>query len=198
VHAELGRDIEKRRMLYEFRSTDCRSRAKTLLIAKFIHQDLGSAASQSLLKKHVDECGVSPAPPHSAGGNRNWLVIGGIVALALALRLYQIRSESLWTDERLNLGDPIIWEFLIASSSVLSGRAGVPRRDRILSSIRRRYFQGITSTCPRVYHSSATKLLIPSRSLLRTRMLVDFFDPGSAEVVPPVGNALNSSTATPN
>ena len=113
MHAELGRDIEKRRMLYEFRSTDCRSRAKTLLIAKFIHQDLGSAASQSLLKKHVDECGVSPAPPHSAGGNRNWLVIGGIVALALALRLYQIRSESLWTDERLNLGDPIIWEFLI-------------------------------------------------------------------------------------
>jgi hypothetical protein len=38
--------------------------------------------------------GVSPAPPHSVGGSRNWLVIGGIVALALALRLYQLGSEN--------------------------------------------------------------------------------------------------------
>ena len=50
MHAELGRDIEKRRMLYEFRSTYCRSRAKTLLIAKFIHQDLGSAAANLYLR----------------------------------------------------------------------------------------------------------------------------------------------------
>lgn len=49
--------------------------------------------------------GVSPAPPHSVGGSRNWLVIGGIVALALALRLYQLGSENLWTDEWLSLGD---------------------------------------------------------------------------------------------
>jgi hypothetical protein len=49
--------------------------------------------------------GVSPAPPHSVGESRNWLVIGGIVALALALRLYQLGSENLWTDEWLSLGD---------------------------------------------------------------------------------------------
>src|SRR5262249_4094958 len=49
--------------------------------------------------------GVSPAPAHSVGGSRNWLVIGWIVALALALRLYQLASESLWNDEWLSLGD---------------------------------------------------------------------------------------------
>jgi mannosyltransferase len=36
---------------------------------------------------------------------RHWAVIAGIALLALALRLYQLGSESLWTDELLSLGD---------------------------------------------------------------------------------------------
>src|ERR1051326_4177991 len=48
--------------------------------------------------------------PHSAAyrvgeSGRHWAVIGGIALLALALRIYQLGAESLWTDEWLSLGD---------------------------------------------------------------------------------------------
>jgi mannosyltransferase len=53
---------------------------------------------------------AAPTGPHSSAyrvgeTGRHWAVIGGIALLALALRIYQLGAESLWTDEWLSLGD---------------------------------------------------------------------------------------------
>jgi len=53
---------------------------------------------------------AAPTGPHSSAyrvgeSGRHWAVIGGIALLALALRIYQLGAESLWTDEWLSLGD---------------------------------------------------------------------------------------------
>ena len=73
--------------------------------------DVGVATDgKPLLKKKLLMKVAAPAVPARSidqieDGRRHWAIVAGIALVALALRLYQLGAENLWTDEWLSLGD---------------------------------------------------------------------------------------------